>query len=343
MIDTIKIYTMINKDIYNKIYNNAIVKSSIHTGTGEVFYEIVNDSLKGSYDSSLSVRVGSGAKYNFINNYFLEVEGSFHKIMLGYNSHNGFYNLQEIVLYLIGSLEYTYKVNLPSIQHWFLQRCDIAICYDLFSNDKVRKYINNLSLCNYPKRNIKHFQDESIYCSGTTTTLKIYNKMLEFKKHDMKKLFSHSFDINNYLHKIDGFLRFECEIKKKKLESIYNKKYIRVLEIRYIDLYNIWKEEFMKLLKIFECDLKIVRDKESIKDRLYFLYSNRQASILYNFYICLMSDGYDELKNRFSSTTFYRNIKLLKEAGIDLSQRYKLVDVSSDFIEFNPFSYEEVS
>lgn len=131
MIDTIKIYTMINKNVYNKIYNNSIVKSSIHTGTGEVFYEIVNDSLKGSYDNSLSVRVGSGAKYNFIDNYFLEVEGSFHKIMLGYNSHNGFYNLQQIVTYLIGSLEYAYKVKLPNIHHWFLQRIDIAICYDL--------------------------------------------------------------------------------------------------------------------------------------------------------------------------------------------------------------------
>lgn len=210
------------------------------------------------------------------------------------------------------------------------------------SNDKVRSYINNLSLCNYPKRNIKHFQDESIYCSGTTTTLKIYNKMLEFRKHDMKKLFSHSFDINNYLHIIDGFIRFECEVKKKKLKDYYNKDYIRILNVIYDDFYNIWKEEFMKLLKFFESDLKIVRDKQSIKDRLYFLYSSRQAGILYNFYICLMADGYKELKNRFSSTTFYRNIKLLKSAGVDLSQKYKLVDTSSDFIDFDPFNFEEV-
>ena len=36
---------------------------------------------------------------------------------------------------------------------------------------------------------------------------------------------------------------------------------------------------------MFDNDLKIVRDKDSIKSRLYSLYSNRQAGILYNFYI----------------------------------------------------------
>lgn len=56
-----------------------------------------------------------------------------------------------------------YGIGLPSIQHWFLQRIDIAICYDLKTNENVRKYINNLSMCQYPRRNIKTYQDESIY------------------------------------------------------------------------------------------------------------------------------------------------------------------------------------
>lgn len=209
------------------------------------------------------------------------------------------------------------------------------------SNDKVRSYINNLSLCNYPKRNVEHFQDKSIYCSGTTTTLKIYNKLLEFKKHDMKKLFSHSFDINNYLHIIDGFIRFECEVKKKKLKDYYNKDYIRILNVIYDDFYNIWKEEFMKLLKFFESDLYIVNKKEDIKERLYNLYSNRQASALYNFYICLMADGYKELKSRYPKNTFYRYIRSLKESGIDLSQKYTLNLVDNQ-VYFNPFEAQEV-
>lgn len=343
MIDTIKIYTMINKDVYNRIYNNSIIKTSYNKKDGELFYEIVNDKLEGSYSSSLSVRVGSGIKYKFVNMYYLEIEGSYHKIMRGFNSHEGYYNLIEIVKWLIGAVEYSYKITLPSLKHWFLQRIDIAICFDLENNQNVRQYINNLSLCSYPKReNIKHYQDESIYCSGTTTTLKIYNKMLEFKKHDMKKLFKHSFDIDKYLDKIQGFIRFECEIKKKKLEKMYDKKYIRVTNVNYIDFKNIWSEEFMKLLKLYEPDLKIVKDKKDVEKRLFTIYSDVRARNLYTFYTSIMVDGISEVKKRTSKTSFYRNIKELKDANIDLSQKYKLTLENDNIIDFNPFEWKEV-
>lgn len=341
MIDTVKIYTMINKQIYNKIYHSAIIKSSYNLGTGEIFYEVVNDHLSGSYDNRLSVRVGSGAKYHFIDNYYLEVEGSYHKLLKGFNAFDGYYNLYEIAKFFIESVETTYKIELPGINHWFLQRCDIAICYDLGNNKNVRDYINNIKLCDYARRNIKHYQDESIYCTGTTTTLKIYNKLLEFQKHDMKKFYGTSFDLQNFMNKIDGFIRFECEVKKKKLESIYNKKYIRVKNVKYSDLKNVWSEEFMKLLKLFESDLYIVRKKEDIKRRLYSLYSARQANLLYNFYICLMADGEKEVKGRFAKVTYYRYIKLLKQAGVDLSQKYTL-KLSDNYVYFNPFEAQEV-
>lgn len=263
--------------------------------------------------------------------------------MKGYNSHNGFYDLTEIVKYLVGAVGYSYNIKLPSIGHWFLQRADIAICFDLSTNEKVRKYINNLSLCNYPRRNIKHYQDESIYCSGTTTTLKIYNKMLEFKKHDMKKLYKTNFDMFNYLKEIDGFLRFECEIKKKKLEDIYNKKYIRVKNVKYEDLRKVWENEFMKLLNFFESDLTIVKNKEDIERRIYTVYANNEnkARILYTFYSSIVLDGIKTVKARTPKSTYYRNIKILKELNIDLTQKYT-IKAERDTIDFNPFCYKEV-
>ncbi len=249
----------------------------------------------------------------------------------------------EIVSYLIGAIEYAYKIKLPKLGHWFLQRIDIAICYDLLENSKVRGYINNLSMCNYPRRNIKHYQDESIYMSGTTTTLKIYNKLLEFKKHDMKKLFKTNFDIENYINKIQGFIRFECEIHKKKLENVYNKKYVRVRNVRYEDLKKVWCEEFMKLLNFYESDLTIVRTKEDIERRIYTEYANNEnkARLLYNFYTSIMLDGIKNVKSRTPARTYYRNIKLLKELNIDLSQRYKLT-LENEIVNFNPFEWKEV-
>lgn len=178
---------------------------------------------------------------------------------------------------------------------------------------------------------------------GTTTTLKIYNKMLEFRKHDMKKLYSTSFDLDKYLSEIDGFLRFECEIKKKKLEDIYNKRYIRVNSVKYEELKKVWSDEFMKLLSYFESDLTIVRNKEDIERRINTMYANKQnkARILYNFYTSIVLDGIKTVKARTPKQTYYRNIKLLKDLNIDLTQRYT-IKAERETVDFNPFCYKEV-
>ena len=144
MIDTIKIYTAISKEIYNIIYNNSIVKSSVNRKYGELMYEVVNDHLEGSFSSSLSVRVGCGSKYNLCEtDYFIEVEGSYHKIWKGFNSHDGVYNLQYIVNEFIKLVENAYSIKLPTLEKWYLQRIDIAKCFDIEKQQNVCEYINS--------------------------------------------------------------------------------------------------------------------------------------------------------------------------------------------------------
>lgn len=159
MIDTIKIITMVDQNIYDRIYNKSIIKTSYSQDTGEIFYTITNDHLKGSYDTSLSVRVGDGAKYKFINMYYIEIEGSYHKIVKGYNSHNGFYNLCSICQNLINIVSNAYNVELPELRHWFLQRVDIAIVFDLETQENIKRYLENLHGCNFPRRNLKNYSD----------------------------------------------------------------------------------------------------------------------------------------------------------------------------------------
>lgn len=342
MIDTIKIYAEIDKTIYDEIKAKSIVKNSRNNCTGELLYEIINDHLEGSYDSRLSVRVGCGSKYRFVDKgYFIEIEGSYHKIVNGYNSHNGYYDLEFVAFNLIQMVELSYDIKLPDFGFWFLQRCDIAICYDLQCQDNVTSYINSLSRCKYPRRNIKFFYDESLYLSGTTTTLKIYNKLLEFKKHDMKKFISTQFDLINYTKEISGFIRFECEIKKKMLVKLYNKNHIRILDINYNDLKNIWSDEFMKLLNIIDKDLKIVKGREEVQERLNELYKPTKASRLYNFYCAIQLNGLIDTKESMPYRTYYRNIKELKNAKIDFSQSYKIEEV--ELFYFNPFVAKEVA
>lgn len=342
MIDTVKIYSNISPDVYDKIYGSSVVKVAFSNKTNEKFYEIVNDHLKGSYDSSLSVRVGNGVKYKFTNGYFLEIEGSLHKLMKGQNSYDGYYNFETVCLYLIQLVENAYDVVLPDFSDWYLQRVDIACCYDLGTQESVRKYINNLCSCSYSRRNLKFYQDESVYLSGTTSTLKIYNKLLEFMKHDLRKLRNTDFDLTNFLDSIKGFIRFECEIKKKMLKKIYDIDNIPVNMFDYEMFKEIWRDEFMKLLKLFDDDLKVVRGREEVYKRLNTLYKPVKARNLYDFYMCIMFDGLLEVKKRNSRSSFFRNLKDLKEARVDFSQKYDIQDCEN-IVEFSPFEWKEVS
>ena len=282
MVDTTKFFTFISKDIYDVIKYNSNIKCMYNESEKMIYYEVINSSLIASYDSSLSVRVSEASKY-LMKGYVIEVEGSYHKICKGHNAYDGYYNIQEICLGMIKLVENAYKIKLPKLKHWFIQRIDITKVFDLSSNDNVKNYINNFRTLTFPRRNLKYYEDESLYISGQTTTLKIYNKLKEFLKHDKKKLLKfENFNVFEFCKKIDGYVRFECEIKKKKIKSIYNnKKFIRVNSVKYSDFEKIWCAEFMKLLKFDDNEIKKVRDKESVYKRLNSYYNSRKASELY--------------------------------------------------------------
>ncbi|MEG1705402.1 MAG: phage/plasmid replication protein, II/X family [Clostridia bacterium] len=343
MIDTVKIFTLINKKTYDIIKNKSNIKCMYNDFKRQVYYEIINDSLKGSYDSSLSVRVDEATRYS-LKGYVLEIEGSYHKIVKGHNAFDGFYNIQSITLNLKKLVEDAYNLKLPSLRHWFLQRLDITKSYNLDNQDNVKNYINNFRLLSYPRRNLKFYENECVYVPGGVSTLKIYNKYREFLKNDKSKFNNfNDFDIDGFLNKIQGYVRFECEIKKKKLSKIFLKRYIRINNLDYKIFENVWCDEFMKMLKFDYSKLEKVKDIDSVQRRLNTLYKNTKASVLYAFYLTVKIDGYNKVKSYTTSSTFYRKIKELKYAGIDFSQNFSIVVDENKFIDFNPFNFMEVS
>lgn len=341
MIDTIKIFSMIPSKTFEHIKENSDIKTSYNNKTGQTHYKIINGHLQGNFNSNLCIRIGEGKKYGFINNYFIEIEGSYHKMIKGYNSHNGFCHLHFICNELIKMVENNYNIKLPSLKHWFLQRVDIAICYDLKNQDNVKSYINNLSCCNYPRRNLKHYEGESIYITGFTTTLKIYNKQREFLKNDKSRFLETDFNITKYLNKIQGFIRFECEIKKRKLKQYFHTNYIRVERICYEFLKEIWLQDFQKFFKAIDNELTIVKNKEDVKNRLNSLYKPIRAKNLFNFYLLLLIQGIQEIKQTTKKSMFYKNIADLKKANVDFSQKLD-IDMTDNRIQFNPFEWIEI-
>lgn len=341
MIDTLRIFTKIDESIFAKIKSSSITRCSFREETREIFYEISSDNLKGSYDSSLFVRADTGDKYGFPKDYILTIEGSCHKLMFGQNAYNGFYDLEMVVGILKEFVENAYNIKLPVYEKWYLQRVDIAKCFDLLTQERVVNYINSLSNLDFPRRNLKYYVDSCIYFTGTTTTLKIYNKFLEYKVHDKSKLTKANFDTESFEKRINGFVRFEVEIKKKKLQSIFEKKYIAKMRNLYCKDFNyemlemIWCEEFMKVLKLNYNDMKKVSNKITVKNRIYKNYDNAYATSLYNFYLSLVVDGCKSVKSTTSKATYYRKIKELKDLGIDFTSNKISIVYSnkSDFID----------
>ncbi len=336
MIDTIKIYTFINKDIYEDIKFKSDIKCSYNLNNNTIYYEIVNGHLQGTFDSRLSVRVGDSSRYGF-NGYYIEAECSYHKLVRGHNCFDGFYNIQEICLGIINLIENGFSIKLPGLSHWFLSRIDITKVYNLGTNKNVQKYINYFRTLSFPRRNLKFYEGESIYCSGSTTTLKIYNKLKEFKKNDLKKIKKFNIDYIKFLNKIDGYIRFECEIKSRKLKSIFKKRFIRVNSLNYYLFNDVWCDEFMKILKFKSNEINLVKNKDVVFDRLHKFYKLNTANNLYNFFLNIKVNGYDFVKNSSSKSSFYRKINQLKEAGIDFSGTFEIFEEDIQVIDFNPF------
>ena len=209
--------------------------------------------------------------------------------------------------------------------------------------------LNSLKMLSYPRIN-RGTYNTSLNFPGSSTTLKIYNKLVEFEKHDRSKLSKFvDFDVLSFENKIRGFVRFECEIKKRKLKKIYDKKYIRVTKVDYLILEKVWCDEFMKVLKIDDIKdkkiLKRVKTKEEVKQRLGEFYDERKRLRLYNFFILVLNEGYDLTRKMMSKPTFYRNIKDLKQVGIDFSMQEFEEIPRIDFnkiIDFDPFVWKEV-
>lgn len=351
MIDTVRILTKIDKEIYNIIHENSIIKNSFNAKTGEIYYSISSNHLPGSYSSSLFVRAyDRGEKFGFADSCVLVVERSVHKLVFGQNAYNGFYDLKVVVDYLKFFVENAYCVKLPNYERWYLLRIDIAKCFDLGSQNNVCKYINSLSNLDFPRRNLKYYKDSCIYFTGTTTTLKIYNKLLEFKAHDRSKLLKiNSFNLEDHENIISNFVRLELEIKKKKLLSLFQKingaivKNVRCIDFNYDILVSIWVDEFMKVLKVNLNGLKKVSDKDLVKERLYSIYGENYGNNLYNFYLSLCIDGCKSVRKCMSKSTYYRKINDLKNADIDFVSNKISVVYNSDNCFVDIFQLKEVA
>lgn len=340
MIDTVKLYCEISEELFNVIDNLSDTIAKYNFEKDIVYYKLSSGQVEGSYSSTLHFRVSEN-KHGI--GYWLDLEGSYHKLTLGYNSHNGFYDIKAVCQGIIDLFSNAYKLKLPSLQNWYVNRIDISFVYDLLNQDNVCNYINNCRYLVYPRRRTQYFLNECVYFAGNRSTLKIYNKYLEFKKHDYKKMCKFGdFDIDSYCESIKGYVRFECELRKRKIFDILGVDKNKVIDIDMNVLNEYVIGDFMKLFKVNDSNICIVRSQNDVKNLLFKKYKECKARRLFGFYLTCVNDGINNVKEQYSSSSFYRNICELKDSGIDFAQQCFIIEQSTEdavdkIIDFMPF------
>jgi II/X family phage/plasmid replication protein len=118
------------------------------------------------------------------------------------------------------------------------------------------------------------------------------------------------------LEKAYRIIRYECEIKARKLKEAFETDTVLVKFLDDEILYNIADTELYKLIREENDDMEVVRRSDLVLERLHQVYGTSQANALYSTWIKLVQFGEERTKETISRATFYRHKKLLVEAGV---------------------------
>jgi II/X family phage/plasmid replication protein len=250
---------------------------------------------------------------------YIKITGSLHKFFLGHNLFGGSDNIKYQVEYLLRSIEVDLELTeqLPNYSDWYINRIDYARIYNLGSQKNVMQYFSSMQNVKYPRSKVIYYEGESLYKGGRSTSVKIYNKLQEFKQHDMKKWKKYNPQkCTELLVNADGLVRCEIEVKKPKMQYDLQKSEIKLNEITIDYLKNIFKTEIERLLNEGE-EMEKVKNNAQVRMILQNKLSPELFRLVYGFYNDMCLNGYKSVKSTMAKATYYRYKKILKELGIN--------------------------
>ncbi|MGA0569841.1 phage/plasmid replication protein, II/X family [Variovorax sp. VNK109] len=341
--DTIKLKSpSIDRTVMKRIEQQCILRSGCDLATGEVLYELFTGDLLGSWDSRISVIPKyqdwvvdkNGRPRLHACEPYLLIEASAHKVMLGHNVYGGPTDFKEAARYLVALVEKLLDTELMSADFWTVHRVDVAHVFRL-RKAACKEFFDSIQLRNFPRRQKKAAKyDMAVYFAGKTTTVKFYHKGSEFRQHDYSRLrsffrilFDHMFGTDpknferverklNALQRLaDDRLRVEVEIHSDKLQYDFGKN-PTVAELDDAYLERIHDNEVERLLREGKHSMETVRNTTAVITRLQNTYGDTRGGQLYGFWSAMCTLNENVVRDKYSRATFFRNRKLLEEAGV---------------------------
>lgn len=322
MYDTISIKSPCISDLdYNEIRQAVKRVESIDLTTGEVNWQLTTCDILGSYDSRIIVKFGA------MNS--ITITGSPHKFIMGHNVYGGPVKIKKCCKYLVMLVSKKLGLSLPSWRKWELMRADITYNFKLSSKEEVEEFFKMMRGCTYPRRQPANFGVNSVYFKGVSTTLKAYNKGPEFRIHDkprLEKLIRNGMYNGNIKELIDignRIVRFECEVRKRKLK--YDKINNRCSTLKDKYFKKVYKNEVNKVLKEGESEMEIVRDINGVKNRLNSIFPKRKARNLFAVWSRIQMESERTVKNSVCKKTWHNYKNDFASAGVSMKGSVKVL------------------
>lgn len=303
--------------------------------TGEVIYDYTSGQLEGSFDSRISIQIQREKLQDDIIDHlrtgekkmvmkeckpFIRLSCSIHKVLLGHNVYGGTDDLLSAVRWLINTIEtqagLSIKDRLPRCEEWEVYRIDYTKVFDLGSFEAVNEWLRSMKFCTYPRRDPLFFKEETVMFSGRNTVLKCYHKGPEFYKHDRKRLLKHMkhSEVDELQNLANNILRVEVGIRSKKLKEDFGNM-PKVINITKEYVEEVYRKEVSKLVREAKRESEIYRTAEAVQQRLYQVYTEKQAGVLLGTWFQMATMGEKNVKQKMKKPTFYRHRKMLVDSG----------------------------
>lgn len=333
MLDTLKLESPpISEELAAKIEWWLRRRLGIENQTGEVVYERQSGSVKGSWESSVSVNVcrerfemwkpppGSTARpqpFKVECEPYVVFEGSVHKAMIGHNVCGGPVDLAASVSWFVGDFGARVGHELPHWSEWFVLQIDWTEVFEFSEYAGVSQYIHALAIARYARRKPRRYGDETVMFPGTTTAMKFYHKGPEFEQNGHKKLATatNAAYAEQVQRKANNLLRVEVSIKSKKLKSQYGgNPHPQDVSPQWVT--SLFMVEVARVLKEGASDMEWIRNANEVEARLYEVYGAKLAGTLLGTWHRLAAHGDTAVRARLTKATYYRHRQQLADVGV---------------------------
>jgi len=321
MIDTIHFRIDIVPQLYDLIKKTGIRQKKQDLDSGHLFYDTSKHSISFMGDTTTTIGDISIPSWTYNIHYtcderYLHIEFSLPKLLNGHNVDEIDLQQAKLSLQKLHNRLLEEFPDFPTYSLWEITRLDLCRVSKYKDESELERVLTGLKSVDYVNFK-KYMYKTSVMWAGEQYSLKYYAKLPEFMKHDSKHIDNTSL-LAELSNKANGLLRFEITMRSGLLKRLFGDN-ITIGKLSEEDLITLIDGYSGKLNKLQPIMMGLFEVRKLLQSK----YSTTRATQLFMFYSSYFLGSHTQrqiIKEGFSRNQIYKNIRLLKEAGVGFSK-----------------------